>query len=43
MNPTCPFVDVLDWNSLPENFKRNIESEYAVLYEAGDGADEQAK
>jgi predicted nucleotidyltransferase len=39
-----PFrVDVLDWNSLPENFKRNIEKEYAVLYEAGDGSDEQAK
>jgi predicted nucleotidyltransferase len=33
-----PFrVDVLDWNSIPENFKKNIEKEYAVLREAEDG------
>ena len=37
-----PFrVDLLDWNNLPENFKRNIENEHMVIGEAGDGVAEK--
>lgn len=29
-----PFrVDLLDWNAIPESFKKNIEKEYVVLQE----------
>jgi len=31
-----PFsVDVLDWNEIPEDFKRSIEKKYAVVQKAG--------